>query len=75
MAFRTLSMAYRHTPSAVHLQDLSYTVDSNSAKHEKATLLKGVSGYFEPGQMTAVVGHHTWDDTSVPAGAGAGSGP
>ncbi len=48
----------------VHPQDLSYTVDSNSAKNEKATLLKGVSGYFEPGQMTAVVGQHAWGDTA-----------
>ncbi|PNW87919.1 hypothetical protein CHLRE_01g007000v5 [Chlamydomonas reinhardtii] len=37
-------------------KDLCYKVDSNSNKGEKVQLLKGVSGFFKPNQMTAVMG-------------------
>ncbi len=38
------------------VQDLSYSVPSNSKKGERATLLNNVSGFFEPGQMAALMG-------------------
>jgi hypothetical protein len=38
-------------------QELSYTVPSNTVKGEVAHLLHGVSGFFEPSQMTALVRH------------------
>jgi hypothetical protein len=40
---------------APRLQDLAYTVNSNSKRGQKVALLKGISGYFEPAEMTAVV--------------------
>jgi hypothetical protein len=44
------------TMSCGILQDLSYSVPSNSKKGERATLLNNVSGFFEPGQMAALMG-------------------
>ncbi|EFJ42159.1 hypothetical protein VOLCADRAFT_107413 [Volvox carteri f. nagariensis] len=38
------------------MKDLSYHVASNSQRGERAYLLKGVSAYLEPGQMTALMG-------------------
>ena len=37
-------------------QDLKYHVPSNKDKKERAYLLKDVTGYFEPGSMTALMG-------------------
>jgi hypothetical protein len=37
------------------VQDISYTVPSNSEKGETVDLLRGVSGFIEPGKMTALV--------------------
>jgi hypothetical protein len=37
------------------LQDLTYTVLSNSNKGEKVALLKNLTGCFSPGQMSALV--------------------
>ena len=36
-------------------QDLDYVVKSNSAKNVKVSLLSGVSGFFEAGEMSALV--------------------
>ncbi len=38
------------------MQDLIYTVQSNVEKGTKINLLDKVSGFFEPGQMTALMG-------------------
>ncbi|PNH05921.1 ABC transporter G family member 18 [Tetrabaena socialis] len=38
------------------MKDLSYHVPSNSQKGQRAYLLKDVSAYLEPGQMTALMG-------------------
>jgi ABC-type multidrug transport system ATPase subunit len=38
------------------LQDLAYHVPSNKNKKERAYLLKDVSGYIQPHQMTALMG-------------------
>ncbi|PNH05918.1 ABC transporter G family member 18 [Tetrabaena socialis] len=38
------------------MKDLSYHVPSNSQKGQRAYLLKNVSAYLEPGQMTALMG-------------------
>ena len=37
------------------MKDLSYHVPSNTAKGERAYLLKEISAFLEPGQMTALV--------------------
>ena len=37
------------------VQDLTYTVKSKSHAQGRLTLLKGISGCFEPGQMSALV--------------------
>ncbi|GLC39039.1 hypothetical protein PLESTB_001286600 [Pleodorina starrii] len=38
------------------MKDLSYHVASNKQRGQRAYLLKGVSAYLEPGQMTALMG-------------------
>ncbi len=37
------------------MQELDYSVPSNTKKNEKAVLLNKVSGWFEPHQMAALV--------------------
>jgi ABC-type transport system involved in cytochrome bd biosynthesis fused ATPase/permease subunit len=37
-------------------QDLTYTVVNSQNKKEKISLLHGVSGYFKPGEMAALMG-------------------
>ena len=38
------------------LQDVFYIVKNQANKREKLSILSGVSGYFGPGEMTAVMG-------------------
>ena len=38
------------------LQDLTYSVRNNQNRKELLYLLKGVTGYFQPRRMTALVG-------------------
>lgn len=52
------------------MKDLTYTVPSNTKKGEVAHLLRDVSAFLEPGQMTALVSAHydrakclAWDAT------------
>lgn len=37
-------------------QDVKYTVVNSQNKKEKIDILKGVSGYFNPGEMAALMG-------------------
>lgn len=39
-----------------YLQDMAYHVPSNSAKGERAYLLKGINGWFDKHQMSALMG-------------------
>jgi hypothetical protein len=68
------------------VQDLHYTVNSNSKKGAEVTLLKGVSAWFEQGEMAAVVRMHSsasalpctvtcYTPTSSAAGASIGCPP
>lgn len=38
------------------MQDVRYTVVNSQNKKEKIDILKGVSGYFNPGEMAALMG-------------------
>ena len=50
-----LSMKSTRAPSDA-LQDLTYTVKNSANKKERIALLKNVSGYVLPGQLTALMG-------------------
>ena len=41
--------------AACHRQELTYTVNNSARKGEKLALLRDVSGFFLPGQMSALV--------------------
>jgi hypothetical protein len=43
-------------PSCGPAQDLTFSIRSNQNKGETAHLLRGVNGYFTPGQLTALLG-------------------
>ena len=47
---------------ALLVQDVHYIVKNQANKREKLSILSGVSGYFNPGEMAAVMG---------PSGSGA----
>ncbi len=54
----------------MRVQNVTYKVPSNKKKGEKAVILNDVTGFFNPGCMTAVVSHspntlHCWD--AIPA--------
>jgi len=54
-----LCVLYSNVSDPAHcdanLQDVSFTIASDKKRGEKATLLQGVSGFFEPGKMSALV--------------------
>ena len=52
----TLSKAFLSKGMPVTFKDVVYTVVNSQNKKEKINLLKGVSGYFEVGQMAALMG-------------------
>ena len=39
-----------------HAQDITYTVVNSQNKKEKLSLLQGVGGYLQPGEMAALMG-------------------
>lgn len=52
----SLSKAFLSKGMPVTFKDVVYTVVNSQNKKEKINLLKGVSGYFEVGQMAALMG-------------------
>lgn len=42
--------------TAALLQDVYYIVKNQADKRSKVAILQGVSGYFNPGEMAAVMG-------------------
>lgn len=44
----------------LNVQDLTYSVRNNQNRKETLYLLKGVTGYFQPRRMTALVGWAVW---------------
>lgn len=60
------------TPAHCHtycvLQDVAYSIPATSgAAGAKTMLLEGITGFFEPGQMTAVVSSQQLGSPAVPA--------
>lgn len=49
-------LALFHSIGAILMQDVRYTVVNSQNKKEKIEILKGVSGYFNPGEMAALMG-------------------
>lgn len=45
-----------HAPRLSPAQNVTYTVVNSANKKEKISLLQGVSGYFQPGQLNALMG-------------------
>ena len=45
------------TPWMCPLQDLTYKVRNNNNRRQKVTLLYKISGFFVPGELTALVWH------------------
>lgn len=56
----------QHTAPLLAVQDLHYIVKNRANKRERLSILSGVSGYFNPGEMAAVMG---------PSGSGAAATP
>lgn len=48
---------FRLTPWMCPLQDLTYKVRNNNNRRQKVTLLYKISGFFVPGELTALVWH------------------
>lgn len=53
-----ITLFYRWMTDGVHEmhQDVYYIVRNQANKKEKISILHGVSGYFNPGEMAAVMG-------------------
>ena len=57
----TICIAYLlrgHPIDPFAMQDLTYSVRSHHNKKVDVSLLTSVSGFFNPGQMSALVGHY-----------------
>ena len=49
-----------------HLQDVSYVVKDRRNRRSRLTILQGVSGFFSPGEMAAVMGPSGSGDLQSP---------
>ena len=52
--------------SVCHLQDVSYAVKDRRNRRGRLTILQGVSGFFSPGEMAAVMGPSGSGDLQAP---------
>jgi hypothetical protein len=54
--FKAEGVGLPFEPATLAFKDLWYSVASNTGETEKIDLLKGVSGFCQPGTMTALMG-------------------